>query len=169
MHKCSYPVKLKIFTSSIFYAHLCRKADKWPTKAFLQAAATVAMHCQPERWSGSFSNTVQKQTRSCCHSGQFIFAILITKFLDTRLMFAYHVLELTKFPWDTLREWELGPHEWLTTQILSAKNVFPSNGSFALSKFQFVTPRVVAHLVLELNTWHSLVRCEICLLCFCSM
>ena len=36
---------------SIFYA----SADKWPdpalTKAFLQAAATAAMHCQAERWT----------------------------------------------------------------------------------------------------------------------
>ena len=39
---------------SVFYAHLCKKADKWPTwhwtKAFLQAAATTTtMHCQAEQ------------------------------------------------------------------------------------------------------------------------
>ena len=39
---------------SVFYARLCKKADKWPTqhwpcKGFLQAATTAAMHCQPEK------------------------------------------------------------------------------------------------------------------------
>ena len=36
---------------SVFYASLCTKADKWPTRHWtrlLQAAATATMHCQPE-------------------------------------------------------------------------------------------------------------------------
>lgn len=160
MHKCSYPVKLGKFSPAAFSTPICAEG-----RQMAHPALTRLFYRQLQR----SPCTVQKQTRSCYHSGHFILAILITKFLDTRLMFAYHVLELTKFPWDTLREWELGPHEWLTTQILSTKNVFPSNGSFASSKFQFVTSQVVAHLVLQLNTCHSLVRCKICLLCFCSM
>ena len=34
-----------------FSTPICKKSDKWPTKAFLQAAATATMPYQAERWT----------------------------------------------------------------------------------------------------------------------